>query len=530
MSEWDQFDNLNNGNERENAAPDTYTTESSADIYNTPNVIDSPSEDAFDAEVVTEDVPSQDTVGTDAVVPYNNPYGGQPQNDMQGNPYIPLPNNNPYNHNPYSNQYNGNMYGNNPYNNNQYNNNQYNNNPYSGNPYGGQPQNDNPYSGNPYAGQPQNDNPYSGNPYAGQPQNDNPYSGNPYGGQPQNGSQGNPYNHNPYNNNPSGTPPYNNNQFSPYAAPPKKNKNGLIIGIVIAVIVLFLIAAFALVYKAFTLAEKDDDRARNEREEYRFDDDDDDWGVERRKKDKDPEPDDRDDDDDDDDDDDYYDDDWYDDYYDDDWYDDYDYDYDDEYYDLHDDIRWDLSYTVDFEDYEYDDGDIAVLISYPVIEGDNVPNLRKLNQAIQDEVEFLQDMMADAEEGEEFTLIGLAYVTYMDEEKMSVVFHESIYTDYESDYYLYSLNIDMENGVVLDNQSLINANDDFSIEFRERSDIQNGESIPLSRMTDQEITKHFNSSDIIIFYTPMGMEIGFNHDTGWITVTYEDYEKYLKVF
>ena len=518
MSEWDQFDHLNNGNEGENTTPDTYTTENSADIYNTPNVIDSPSEDAFDGEV-------QNTAETDAVVPYNNPYGGQPRNDLQGNPYIPGPNNNPYNHNPYSNQYNGNPYGNNPYNNNQYN-----NNPYSGNPYGGQPQNDNPYSGNPYSGQPQNDNPYSGNPYAGQPQNDNPYYSNPYGGQPQNGGQGNPYNHNPYSNDPSGIPPYNNNQFSPYAAPPKKNKNGLIIGIVVAVIVLFLIAVFALVYKAFTLADKDDDRSRNEREEYRFDDDDDDWGVERRKKNKDPEPDDRDDDDDDYDDDDYYDDDWYDDwyddYYDDDWYD----DYDDEYYDLHDDIRWDLSYSVDFEDYEIDDGDIAVLISYPVIEGDDVPNLRKLNQAIQDEVGFLQDLGSDADEGEGFTLIALVYVTYMDEEKLSIVFDERIYTDYKEDYYLYSLNIDMENGVVLDNQSLINANDDFSIEFRERSDIQNGESIPLSRMTDQEITKHFNSSDIIIFYTPMGMEIGFNHDTGWITVTYEDYEKYLKVF
>ena len=525
MSEWDQFDNLNNENERENAAPDTYTTENSADIYNTPNVVDSPSEDTFDAEVVVEtvdaekvtdpevvaeNVPIQNTAETDAVVPYNNPYGGQPQNNMQGNPYIPVPNNNPYNHNPYSNQYNGNMYGNNPYNNNQYNN--------------------NPYNGNPYSGQPQNDNPYNGNPYSGQPQNDNPYNGNPYAGQPQNGGQGNPYNHNPYGNDPSGIPPYNNNQFSPYAAPPKKNKNGLIIGIVIAVIVLFLVAVFALAYKAITLIDKEDDKARNEREEYRFDDDDDDWGVERRKKNKDPEPDDRDDDDDYYDDD-YYDDDWYDDWYDDyddDWYDDYD--YDDEYYDLQNDIRWDLSYSVDFEDYEYDEGDIEVFISYPVIEGDDVPNLRKLNQAIQDEVGFLQDLASDADEGEGFTLIALAYVTYMDEEKLSIVFDERIYTGYESDYYLYSLNIDMENGVVLDNQNLINTNDDFSIEFRERSDIQNGEGIPLSRMTDQEITKHFNSSDIIIFYTPMGMEIGFNHDAGWITVTYQDYEKYLKVF
>ena len=562
MSEWDQFDNLNNENEGKNAAPDTYTTENSEDIYNTPNVMDDFSKDASDAdpsaesvtveritdaevvventesaadaEVVVENASTQDVAQSDAVIPYNNPYGGQPRNGGQGNPY----NYNPYNPNPYSNQYNGNAYGNNQYNNNQYGNNQYNNNQYNNlygnnqynNPYDNNQHSGNPYSNNQYGSNPYSGSPYGSNPYGGQPQNDgqgNPYSGSPYGGQA--APNNNPYNYNPYggqgtpNNNPSGTPPYNNNQFSPYAMPPKKNKNGLIIGIVVAVVILFLIAVFALAYKAVTLLNQDDDRARNDREEYRFDDDDDDWGVERKKKNPDPDYDDRDDHDD-------YDD-WYDDYYDDDWYDDYDdYYYDDEYYDLHDDIRWDLSYTVDFESYEIDDGDMSVLISYPVIDGDDVPNLRKLNEAILDEVDFLKDLASDAEEGDEFTLIALAYVTYMDEEKMSIVFRESIYTEYEVDYYLYSLNIDTENGVVLDNQSIVNANDDFSIEFRERSDIQNGESSSLDRMTDQEITKHFNSSDIIVFYTPMGMEIGFNHDEGWITVTYQDYEKYLKVF
>ena len=48
----------------------------------------------------------------------------------------------------------------------------------------------------------------------------------------------------------------------------------------------------------------------------------------------------------------------------------------------------------------------------------------------------------------------------------------------------------------------------------------------------QEITDYFNSNAVIVFYTPMGMEIGFNYDDGyaWVTATYEDYEDYLKVF
>ena len=36
--------------------------------------------------------------------------------------------------------------------------------------------------------------------------------------------------------------------------------------------------------------------------------------------------------------------------------------------------------------------------------------------------------------------------------------------------------------------------------------------------------------DLILFYTPLGMEVGVNHDNGWCTVTYKDYEKYLKHF
>ena len=48
----------------------------------------------------------------------------------------------------------------------------------------------------------------------------------------------------------------------------------------------------------------------------------------------------------------------------------------------------------------------------------------------------------------------------------------------------------------------------------------------MTSMTDQEITALFNSPDIIVFYTPKGMEIGFNYDEGWVTVTYEEYEQY----
>ena len=39
---------------------------------------------------------------------------------------------------------------------------------------------------------------------------------------------------------------------------------------------------------------------------------------------------------------------------------------------------------------------------------------------------------------------------------------------------------------------------------------------------------------MIAFYTPLGMEIGLNYEdvgsSGWFTVTYKDYDRYLSKF
>lgn len=390
-----------------------------------------------------------------------------------------------------------------------------------------QPQNSNPYGDNPYNSlygnqQPQNGNPYSNNPYGSQQsQSGNPYSNTPYGSQQPQG--GNPYSNNPYGGQqPRGDNPYNSTPYSPYAAPAKKNNTKLIIGIVVGIIILFLIAVFALTYKVISLiSEESDRRHHSSYEEYEFHDDREENREKRREEDEFG----------------YNDQDDY--YFDDDYGYDYDYDYDsDQYYTLHDDIKENLSYTVDFDYYEYDtdDEDVVIMVTYPVIEGDDVPNLDQLNGLMQSEIDLFKDYFEEEyinymdEEGSYFSAVSSGYVTYMDEEKMSIVFSESVSSDYYNYAYLYCINIDMENGVVLDNENILGIDDTFSVEFRNRSDMQNGEIPYLTYMTDQEITDYFNSSDVIVFYTPHGMEIGFNYEEGWVTVTYEEYEQYLKVF
>lgn len=545
MSQSDWFDNHNNENEV-NTASDVHEAESSADIYNTPDVTGSPSTDVPAegipaVDVVVESTPAEEAAYADTVVPYNNPYGnavnsGQmPPSGNQGNGAY---NGGSYNNNPYgSNHYDNNPYGYNPYggqmqpNGNQgngtYNSNQYNNSPYNNNPYANNQYGNNQYTNNQYGNDQYTNNQYGNNQYTNNQYGNNQYTNNQYGN--------NQYGNYQYGNGPSGMPPYGNDPYSPYAVPPKKNKTGLIIGIVIAIIVLFLIAIFALVYKTMSIFEEDRSRTRSSRNEYNFDDDDD-WRTERNPGGRDKKDDDYDDDDD------WYDDydDWYDDYDYDDWYDyydDYDYD-DDEYYTFHNDIKTNLSYSVDMETYEYDTDydNVYIVVDYPVISGENVPNLDKLNEAIREEVEVFTEFFEDGyeeyinDEDNFFSAYSMGYVTYMDEEIMSIVFEEYVYSGYYDDFYVYCINIDMEKGVILDNENILSIDDDFSVDFRKRSDIQNGEISFLTRMTDQEITHHFNSSDIIVCYTPMGMEIGFNYDQGWVTVTYEEYEQYLKVF
>lgn len=82
---------------------------------------------------------------------------------------------------------------------------------------------------------------------------------------------------------------------------------------------------------------------------------------------------------------------------------------------------------------------------------------------------------------------------------------------------------------MLNNTDLLNINDSFSVDFRERCERQNGEIEELYYMSDQEITGYLTENDyLIIFYTPLGMEIGFNYYDGWVTVTYKDYKRYQK--
>ena len=82
--------------------------------------------------------------------------------------------------------------------------------------------------------------------------------------------------------------------------------------------------------------------------------------------------------------------------------------------------------------------------------------------------------------------------------------------------------------LALDNAAILDMDDEFAVDFRMRSKVQNGEVSALEYLTDQEVAYYLtHGSTGIIFFTPLGMEIGLNYGENYVTVTYKDYKEFL---
>ncbi len=210
---------------------------------------------------------------------------------------------------------------------------------------------------------------------------------------------------------------------------------------------------------------------------------------------------------------------------------------DTEYYEFHNALRDDLSYQAEFEYYgDLPEDNISVQIDYPVISGDQQEDFSGVNRAIQKELdeikEYAESVSQWLPQESSFYFEAESYITYMDEEVLSIIYLERGYLDSEVyETYVVSVNIDMESKMAFTNSQMLDIDDEFSIEFRNRCERQNGEISEFSLFSDQDITDMLTDDDsLIIFYTPLGMEVGFNYYYGWVTVTYKDYQKYQSHF
>lgn len=207
---------------------------------------------------------------------------------------------------------------------------------------------------------------------------------------------------------------------------------------------------------------------------------------------------------------------------------------DDEYYvEIVNAERDDLSYTVEWQEYDLDSEQAyaAAEGNYPLLQGD-IPNLEALNKEIEQRALAYRDMCrAYASEYDvqiaAFESYSEGYVTYMDEEVISIVFQNSFYMNgYISALELDAINIDIKEGRVLENKDLIDYNEALGRRFREQSNYQNGTIDLIEEIDDAEISGRLSGPKGVAFYTPVGLEIGFSYTSdygdGWVTATIKD--------
>lgn len=195
-------------------------------------------------------------------------------------------------------------------------------------------------------------------------------------------------------------------------------------------------------------------------------------------------------------------------------------------------------YEIVWEDYSFEDPDTAASFyaTYPQIEGENIPNLENLNANLEayglELLDYYDQVYApQASDSSYMDASASTYVTYNDENKISVVVSENVYMNDGNIGYLLCLNIDLVNGKLMWNHDILEVNDAFIEEFKKQVELQNNMEL---RLTDGEILEYLTNEDyLILFYTPVGLEVGINYFDGdgnlnWVMATFKDYYRYTK--
>lgn len=205
-------------------------------------------------------------------------------------------------------------------------------------------------------------------------------------------------------------------------------------------------------------------------------------------------------------------------------YDDYGYyipDADDEYYqEITDATELGLSYGVTWKSVSMrpDDPDNSCTYDcvYPVLTGEDTVKLERMNDRIEQMVCSYQDTYETYEDG----VSSDAYVTFMDEEKVSVVVKHELNTNGQWLPRIDALTFRMDTGELISHGEMQEVDDELVRQFRARDSRQNGTVEFVEQLSDEELKAYLADEEkSVMFYTPVGLEIGFNYDGGWVTVT-----------
>ena len=207
----------------------------------------------------------------------------------------------------------------------------------------------------------------------------------------------------------------------------------------------------------------------------------------------------------------------------------------DEFYrEIVDCVRENLTYQVTWEEFSVEN--VAEQVSaggiYPQLSGD-IPDLESLNDWIREEVLYYKNVLEEygTQKGHSSASTeSVCYVTYMDEQVISIVLSEMVAVgDYQRPE-LHSINIDVKRGKILDKEELLEYSVSLVQRVKEQNDLQNEGTAYISELEDAQLLEMLSGPDGILFFTPLGMELGINYEleqyAGWVTVTLKDYHSF----
>ena len=215
----------------------------------------------------------------------------------------------------------------------------------------------------------------------------------------------------------------------------------------------------------------------------------------------------------------------------DDYYDNYDDDYeeyvpdksDDYYEEITDATSLGLSYGILWQSVSLHPADTedtcAYDCFYPILKGEDKEKFASMNQKI--EVAACKYKASYEEYAMGASSYG--YVTYMDEEKISLAFKHSLYEKNSTHPRVEAITFRLDTGEVISHDEMKPVDLELVWQFRARNTYQNGTVDFVDDLSDEELEAYLKSdADSVMFYTPVGLEIGFNYDEGWVTVTLKD--------
>ncbi len=222
----------------------------------------------------------------------------------------------------------------------------------------------------------------------------------------------------------------------------------------------------------------------------------------------------------------------YDEYYDD-YYggydDEYDYGYyepdeNDPYYEeIVDWTRTDLDYGIQWavESVDPDDGsdDCTYYTTYPILDREGFEEFDAVNEKIRQKAVSYRDSYKDYEGG----VSTFGYVTMMDEEKISVVFKHNFYKEDVVEVRLDACTFWIDSKEEAAPEEMTELDLDLAMRFQSQDKIQNDGVEYVQNLTGEELLEILKDpKQAVFFYTPVGLEVGLNYESGWVTVTLKE--------